>query len=205
MRLFSRLAVLAALTAALVGCGGIFGGGGPPPTLYTLTSVRDFPPDLPRPDKQLLVEMPEASASIDTRKIALRRNTFNIDYFADALWTDNIPPLVQTFVVESFERSRTLKAVARETLSLHGDFVLRLELRHFEADYGNNQPLPTVRVEMALTLVRMSDRAIVGTRDVVTTANPAANDVPVIVAAFDQAFHAAVVEAVAWTLESARG
>jgi len=201
MMLPTRRLAIVAVAAVLASCsGGILGGGAPPPTLYTLQPVSEFPSNLPAVKAQLLIDLPSASDSLNTRKIALRRNQLNFDYFADANWTDSVPALVQSLLVESFERTGKLTAVSRETLALRGDLLLRVELRHFEADYGNNDPVPTVRIEIGLTLVRSTDRSIVGTHVSSATAKPKENQTGAIVAAFDVAAREAMRDTVVWTL-----
>ena len=201
MNLPTRRLAIVAVAAMLASCsGGILGGGGPGPTLYTLQPLAEFPSGLPQLKAQLLVDIPSASDSLNTRKIALRRNTLNFDYFADANWTDSAPALVQALLVESFERSGRVTAVSRETLALRGDVLLRPELRHFEADYGNNESIPTVRVEIGLMLVRSADRSIVGTHTASASAKPKENQTGAVVAAFDMATREALRDAIVWTL-----
>ena len=189
---------------SLVSCSGILPTGGPAPKLYTLTPAHDFPADLPRLTQQLLVETPDASAALDTTSVALRRNGISIDYFADVAWTDSAPAMVQNLLVNSFVRSGRAMAVARETLALRGDFILRPELRHFEADYGNNETIPTIRIEMGLLLIRMPDRTIVASHTVSATAKPTENATPAIFIAFDQALQQALRESVQWTLATTK-
>jgi len=198
MTLPTRRLVVAALALAPAACSLL--GGGTVTKLYTLTPVKDFPPAQSKLRVQMLVEVPEASEAFKTRQIALRRNTLSFDYFADSNWTDSAPYMIQTLLVESFENSGRVTAVARETMALQGTLILRPELRHFEADYGDNEPVPTVRVELGLILVHMPDRAIAGTHTAAATAKPTENQTPAIVAAFDLALRDAMRDAVAWTL-----
>jgi cholesterol transport system auxiliary component len=199
-----RRLVVAALALAPAACSGGLLGGGSGPSLYSLTALPDFPPNLPELKSQLLIEMPDSSDALNSRKIALRRNSLSFDYFADSNWTDNAPAMVQTLLVDSFAHSGRAPAVARDTLSLRGDFMLRSELRHFEADYaGAAGDLPVVRIELGLMLVRLPDRSVIGSRAVTAAAKPGENRVPAIVAAFDQAMHEAIRDTIVWTLTNA--
>ena len=76
-----------------------------PTTLYTLTPKTTFPPDLPQVNWQLVVELPTAAAGIDSSRIALTHNAFTLEYYAKAAWTDNAPGMIQSLLVESFERT----------------------------------------------------------------------------------------------------
>jgi cholesterol transport system auxiliary component len=203
MRPISRRMVIASLMLGLAGCSGLLGGGGPPPALYTLTALTDFSCGRPAPRLQLLIDKPTSSDALDTVRIALRRNQLSFDYFANAAWTDSAPVMVQSLLVDSLERSACVAAVTRDTLAIRGNFELRIELRHFEAEYLGDADLPTVRIELGLILIRIEDRKVVATRTVTAAARPARNDIPAIVVAFDNALHTAVRETLTWTLLAA--
>ncbi len=204
MRPISRRTVIASLTLGLAGCGGLLGGGGPPAALYTLTALTDFSCGRPAPRLQLLIERPTSSDALDTVRIALRHNQLSFDYFAGAAWTDPAPVMVQSLLVDLLQRSACVAAVSRDTLAIRGNFELRIELRHFEAEYLGDTTLPMVRIELGLILVRIDDRKVVGTRTVTAAARPATNDVAAIVVAFDSALHMAMRDALSWTLLIAR-
>ena len=200
----SRRIVMAALALTLAGCSSLLGGGGPPTALYTLTVLGDFPPEGPPLKLQILIDKPTSSDAIDTVRIALRHNQLSFNYFADAAWTDPAPTMIQSLLVDSLQRSGRVTAVSRNTLAIRGDYEVRIEVRHFEADYVGEAELPAVRIELGLILVRIDDRSIAGTRTVTASAQPAKNDVASVVAAFDQALHAAMRETLTWTLANAR-
>jgi cholesterol transport system auxiliary component len=127
-----------------------------------------------------------------------------VDYFADAAWTDAAPAMIQSLLVESLQSSGRVMAASRDTLSIRGDVELRIDVRHFEADYRGGQELPTVEIELGLILVRVEDRSILATETVTATARPAKNDVPVIVFAFDQALHLAMRDTLTWALANSK-
>jgi cholesterol transport system auxiliary component len=203
MTLTSRRMVIAALALAPAGCSSLLGGG-PSASLYTLTALRDFPPAGPPRKLQVLIDKPLASDALDTTRIALRRNQLSFDYFADAAWTDPPPMMIQSLLVESLQRSGRVTAVSRNTLAIRGDVELRIDARHFEAEYSGTDELPTVRIELGLMLVHVEDRAITATRTVTASARPPKNDVPSIVAAFDQALHTAMGDILTWVMANAK-
>jgi len=195
----TRRLVIAALALAPAGCS-LLGGGGPPTKLYTLTALHDFPAAGQPLKLQVLIDKPTSSDGLDTTRIALRRNVLSFDYFADSAWTDSAPAMVQSLLVESLQRSGRVTAVSRDTLAIRGDVELRAELRHFEAEYNGNEEVPTVRIELGLMLVRVEDRSIIATRAVTASVRPPQNDVPAIIAAFDEALHQAMRETLTWLL-----
>ena len=132
-----------------------------PTTLYTLTPKTTYPPDLPTVNWQLVVELPTAAAGIDSSRIALSHTPFTLEYYAKAAWTDNAPGMIQSLLVESFERTGKIIAVGPESAGLRPDFILKTDLREFQALYTGDDPVPTVLVRMSAKLVIMPQRKIV--------------------------------------------
>jgi cholesterol transport system auxiliary component len=197
-----RRLVLAALALTPASCS-LLSLGGAPPKLYTLTPASDFPAGGARVSWQLLVDVPTGAAALDTDRIALKRSPTTVDYFADAAWSDRAPLLVQSLLVQSLENSGRIDAVARESLALRADYVLLTELRDFEADYAG-AGAPVIHVQLGAKLIRMPERAIVAQQRFDATAPAAANEMPVIVQAFNAAFHQAARQIVDWTLATGR-
>jgi cholesterol transport system auxiliary component len=190
------LAAGAALAAA--GCAGLFTD--PPKKLYRITPVAAFPAGLPHVPVQLLIEVPIAPSALDSERIALSRSPLSLDYFADSQWTDRAPIVLQTALLESFENSGGIVAIDRESPELRADFVLRTEIRHFEAEYGPPDKLPRIQVTLNARLVNSATRAIVGQKSFALAVQAAGNDVPHVVQAFDEALDGAIKEVVVWTL-----
>ena len=57
-------------------------------------------------------------------------------------------------LIESFENSGKIVAVGRESAGLRSDFVLRTELREFQAEYFEPGP-PKMRVRRSAKLAEM--------------------------------------------------
>lgn len=173
---------------------------GPAPDLYRLPAADAFPAGLPHVSVQLLVAVPEAPAGLDTRRIALSRSPISLDYFADSEWTDRVPTLVQTALIESFENSHTITAVGRDSIGLHADFILKSEIRRFEADYGAAGGPPTVWLKVVLQLVRMPAGEIIADTTLAARKPARANTVPDIVTAFAAAFDTLARQVILWTM-----
>jgi cholesterol transport system auxiliary component len=192
--------------AGLAGAGATAGcqlpGSGDPPQLFTLTPKSNFAGDLPRADWQLAVEMPVASGGIDTSRIALARSPVTLDYFARANWTDTAPRMVQTLLVESFENTGRIVAVGRESSSLRPDYLLKVDLREFQAELRANAP-PVARVRLAVRLVRLPERTVVASFAHEAQQTAGSSDIHNVVLAFDEALGAAMRRVVEWTLRTA--
>lgn len=194
----SRRLVPSAFIFALAGCSGLFGG--QPTHLYRVTPKSTYPPDLPHRSVQLLVDAPFAPAGLDTARIALSRSAVSIDYFADSEWTDRAPLLVQTAILQSFENSKTITAIDRESVGLRADFILRTEIRHFEAVYDSSSGPPEVWVAINARLVNPSSRDVVAQTSFERRRRASANDIPSIVSAFDEALGGVMKDIVIWTV-----
>jgi len=198
-----RRLVLAVLALTPASCSGLLPQGAAPPKLYTLTPASDFPADGIRVSWQLLVDVPASPAALDSERIALSRGPTTIDYFADAAWTDRAPLMLQSLLVQSFENSGRIGAIARESLALRADYILLAEVRDFEAEYAG-AAAPVAHLQLGVKLIRMPDRAIVAQQRFDATAPAAANQMPAIVEAFNTAFHQAARQIVDWTLATGR-
>ena len=193
-----RSALLAALGLGLAGCASLLTD--PPKPLFQLTPKSTYPAGLPHLSGQLLIDVPLAPAGLDINRIALSRSPVSLDYFADGEWTDRAPRLVQTALLESFENSRTVTAIDRETIGLSADLVLKTELRHFEAVYDSANGPPQVWVVLNARLVKMPERKIIAQESFEARSPAAANKIGDIVLAFDEALGKVMKETVVWTV-----
>jgi cholesterol transport system auxiliary component len=197
-RISRRWLAAGAVAFLLAGCASLLGLH-PPPHLYRITPKSTYPANLPHPAIQLLVDVPLAPAGLDTPRIALSRSAVSIDYFADSEWTERVPLLVQTALVQSFENSKTIAAIDRETIGLRADFTLKTEIRHFEASYDSPNGAPEVWVAIIARLVNPAGRDIVAHASFERRERAKANDMPQIVLAFDEALGGVMADIVVWT------
>jgi cholesterol transport system auxiliary component len=196
-----RLFVTLPAAVALAACESFLPGKGPPPRLYRLTPKSSFPTDLPTVGWQLVVEVPFAPAGLNTTRIGLMHSQTQLEYYARSTWTDRAPLMVQTLMVESFENSGRIVAVGRESIGLRSDFVLKTELREFQAEYFYGGT-PQVRVRVTAKLVRMPERAIVASTEIDHRADASDDRMEDIIAAFDDALGKVLRKLVEWTLVS---
>ncbi|HYH36681.1 MAG TPA: ABC-type transport auxiliary lipoprotein family protein [Azospirillum sp.] len=198
----ARFGLLAALALALGACAGALAPS--PAKLYTLTPATQVDPALPRADFQLLVEAPVAGAALDTQRIAVEKTATSIDYLADSAWTDRAPAMIQGLIVQSFEDSRKIVSVGRDSVGLRSDVVLRTELRDFEAEYstpGAGNP-DRVHVRIAAKLVGMPRRTIEAGETFEAIVPVKDGGVQGVVTAFDAALRQVMERLVAWTLRT---
>jgi cholesterol transport system auxiliary component len=198
--MIARWAACAAAAFLLAGCQ-LIDAATEQTDLYAVTPKSTFAPDLPDVFWQLAVEAPVAAASLNTGRIALAMTPTSVDYYAKVAWTDRAPLMVQTRIVDSFENTRKIVAVARESIALRANYLLQPDLRNFEALYYYGQP-PIVRVRIITKLVRMPDRQIIGVGSFERCVRARADKVPKVVEAFDQALGSVIKRLVSWTLRT---
>ncbi len=198
-----RLAALVGAVVLLAGCQFISAvdAATEPQDLYTVTPKSTFDSNLPSVYWQLAVEAPAAAANLNTGRIAIAMTPTSTDYYAKAAWTDRAPLMVQTRIVDSFENTRKIVAVARESIGIRANYVLQPDLRNFEALYYYGKP-PIVRVRVIAKLVRMPDRQIIGVASFERCVRARADSVPKVVDAFDQALGSVIKRLVGWTLRT---
>jgi len=186
-------------------------GQGAPPRQYVLTPKSTYDDDLPTVDWQLLIETPVSKAGLNSPRIALRHSVIQFDYFANTAWMDTGPRMVQNLLVESFENSGSIISIGRQAIGLKSDFQLKLELRHFQAEYQGPKPqfgakakptneVPKINVSIIAKLIKMPQREIVAAErfdSLITAAGP---DMLAIVAAFDEALGKVMKRLVTWTI-----
>lgn len=193
------IATLSAVT--LAGCSLPDLGSGPPPDLYVLSPKSTFPEDLPTVEWQLVVEEPSTAKGIDTDRIAIAPSALEVKYLAGSRWADRAPRMVQQLLIQSFENSKKIVSVGRQSIGLRSDYVLKVELREFQAE-KTAEGGTVAHVRVNLKLVRVALGQIVGSEsfDILKPAN--SESVPHIVQAFDDAVGAVLKRAVAWTLKA---
>jgi cholesterol transport system auxiliary component len=194
-----RAALILPLAGALAACEVAIPGQGPAPDLYRLTPKSTFAPDLPTVKWQLLLEQPLTNASIDTTRIGLQRSSTRVQYYARASWSDRAPQMIQTLMIESFENSGRIVAVGRDSVALRADYILKSDLREFQAEYISG-PKPRVHITIIARLVKMPRRAIIGSEKFDVVIEAPADTMEAIIAAFDEALGKVLKRLVEWTL-----
>jgi len=195
----SRRFVPSVVLLVLAGCSSLFGRSDPA-HLYRVTPKSTYPPDLPHRSVQLLIDLPLAPAGLDTSRIALTRSAVSIDYFADSEWTDRATLLVQTTLLESFENSGAINAIDRESVGLRADFIVKTEMRHFEAVYDSPDGAPEVWVSINARLVNPASRDVVAQTSFERRQRASTNDMPNIIWAFDEALGEVMKGIVVWAI-----
>lgn len=193
----SRFALLLALASLLSACGLL--GGNSDPNLYELSPKNTFPKELPFVDTQLLVQVPAASAGLTSARIAIKLRPTTLEYFANAAWTDVAPNVVQTLIIESFDNAGKVKGVEREGSGLRVDYLLKTDLREFQAQLYKGTPR-VARVRIHAKLVRWGTREIIASTQIERRVELRDDKIDAIVQGFDVALGKVLKRLVTWTV-----
>ena len=193
------LAAALSLAFLLVACAGMLPGSGAPPDLYTLTPKSTYSADLPTVTWQLAIEVPVAAESLNNSRVALRHDPLSLLYYKGARWTERAPVMVQTLLIESFENSGKIVAVARKATDIRADYVLKTDLREFQAEYDAGGA-PVAHVRLNAKLVVMPKRAIIASKTFESSVQAAGSNVSQVIAAFDLALGRTLKQIVEWGL-----
>ena len=163
---------------------------------WLLHSSRDFRP----PPRSLTVRgvhgsaiailEPSASAIIDTNRFVIRGEGGDLAYLADAQWSDTVPRLVQTRLIDRLA-SRGLNAVRPGG---EAAFRLSTELRRFEIDQGRETAVVEIvaRVSSDKDSARVKEKVILGEAPAPHTLSPEA------ARAYEEALDAAAERLASW-------
>jgi cholesterol transport system auxiliary component len=198
---YVKLTMMATLLLVLAGCGTIeIPGTKEAVNLYNLTPKSTYAKILPDVDWKLVVAEPVVSAGLNNKRIALRPKPTELQYFADANWTDRTSQMIQTLLIESFTNSGHIAIVGRDVIGLRPDYVLRGELREFHAEYFHGSAEPLVRVRLIALLIDQSTRQIVASESFEAAIKSTGTDMDSIILAFDTALGKVMRRTVEWTL-----
>jgi phospholipid/cholesterol/gamma-HCH transport system substrate-binding protein len=176
------------------------GGPKPNPTIYDLTAPTAFPQTNKVPKSQLVIPEPSTPLTVDTQKIPTHLAGGEEPSLDVAEWTDNIPRLVQAKVIQGFENSNYMQAVARPMDGLNADYQLLIDVRTFQVPALAAPGPPEAKVEFSAKILGQDGR-IVGSKSFSATAPVADESVGAAVKALDNAFGRAATDLVVWTGE----
>ena len=193
-----RLFLIGTSSLVLAACGNLLG----PPAPSPIYVLRPAPPPQggDKVSWALSIVKPDASDSLDTDRIALAKSDTQLDYYANAVWPDRLPSLIQTTLLAGFEATGRIDSVARDEDSLHADYQLITDIRDFEARYSTPDGAPTVAITIVAHMAEAHSRKIVANLTVNFTEPASSNGVDAVVQAFDTALAKGIAQITSWAL-----
>jgi cholesterol transport system auxiliary component len=143
------LGLAAALVAA--SCGSA------PPETFDLSAA--VVPDAHRLRGQIAIREPVAALDLDGQRILVRTGPETVAYLSGAQWSDRLPTLIQTRLVQTFQNAHLLQ-VGRAGGGVAADYSLELDIRAFELDAKAVQ----ADVDIAAKIVSITGGRVVAAR-----------------------------------------
>jgi cholesterol transport system auxiliary component len=183
------LAIAGAVLAGLAGCAGGFRSDVAAEQTYVLRAAAVQAPPLDAP-ASLQVVRPLSGPGLETDRIMVLRSDRRLDFVSGSRWASDVPVLVESLAVDTL-RGGAFSAVYDSFAGLPADYVLRLNVRRFEADYTVGDR-PRVFVTFECVLGRRDERRALATFTAEGSADASASRVTALVAAFETAVNAAL-------------
>lgn len=191
VRAFGARCLILGTILLLSGCGGLLPEGASAPRVFTLEATTPPPPRLKR-THTLQVHIPQAVPALDSDRMVLKRDSFEIDHYKGAVWAAPLPQLVQARLVDGIERAQLFKAVAGDTVPFTPDFRLFADITDFQAEYKKGTRAPDVHIRMVIRLTRGVEQQVVATDTVDVTVAADNNTLAAVAAAANKSFDRAL-------------
>ena len=190
----ARAALVAVLAATLVACGSKAAKN----DTFSLTAISTVEAPSAK-SRQILVPQPSALKALDGDQIVIRPSPSEIQYLAQAQWSDSLSKMVQAKLVQAFENTGRLGGVGMPGQGLAIDYQIVTDIRTFEIQASGAD---TAVVEISAKL--LNDRnGTVRTQKVFRATAPVGGTGNVaFVKALDAAFARVTADIVGWTLSS---
>ena len=146
----------------------------------------------------IAIALPTTIRVIDSERVVIQPTPGEVNYLSGARWSDRVPRLVQSRIMQAFENSGRVRAVTREGDSLRTDYKLDTEIREFGVFVS---PQQEAVVELSVKLVNAQTNRVVASEVFSARAEASSVDGPSATAAINSAFGTVLIELVRWTTQ----
>ena len=186
------------LDSILAGLEKMTGGGTPAQKMtYDLRAPQNLGAMGKTIEGQLAIPEPSAVAMLETQRF-LFSPAKDVPGFADALWADSIPKLLQARLIESFENYDIAHAPLRGAEIGQSDFQLLIDVRRFRIVVGSE---PTVEIGLSARILDKNGK-VLASRLFEEGQKFDKVELPSAVAAFNDAFGRIAKDMIAWTVQA---
>jgi len=174
-------------------------GATPPPQkiTYDLKAPDNLGPANKTLQAQLAIPEPTAVAMLETQRF-LFSSAGDYPGFADAMWADALPKLMQARLIEGFENYDIAHAPLRVTDIGQTDFQLLIDVRRFRIEVGS---APSAEIGLSARIVDKNGKVVASrlfeAREAFDKIEP-----PQAAAAFSEAFGRIAKGIIAWTVQT---
>jgi cholesterol transport system auxiliary component len=202
-----RLLVTAFVTASLLtGCSALsaLNGAATPLAAYDLTAPASPTVARNTSARHFVVEVPTTPGALNTNRILIRPTPLQAAYLPDAKWAEDVPVMMQTLLVRSFEDTNAFRYVGRRPLGASGDYALVTELTDFQAEAAPDGKAANIRIRLTARMVREEDAAILATKTFTSSAAVASTETLALVEGFNSANQSLLQDVTKWALGALR-
>ncbi len=188
------LALVIAAALGLSGCNSLIPS--PPSNTYDLTAPQSFPGLKGGSRAQILILEPSALKVLDSQEIVVKPSAAEVEYLGQSQWSDRLPKLVQAKLIETFENTKRVRAVAKPGEGLVIDYQVVSDIRSFEANVGADR-----QARVSISVKSVSDRTgkVVRSKVFTETVALSGSGSLDIVLGLDRAFDKVATDLVKWT------
>src|SRR5215472_5413677 len=183
-------AALLAAALATAACSPVFRSNAKPEQIYYLrapaAAAGAGAAPLPASAPSIRVFTPLAAPGLDTTHIILVQADHRMSFFTASRWPTRLTEVVETLAVQTLRDSLAWSAVMDSSSPFPADYMLRISVRRFEADYGAGTP-PVVHVVLDCSVGRRAGRDLLASFSAAGEAPAAADRMSEVVGAFEQA------------------
>ncbi len=107
-----------------------------------------------RHDLQLLVNEPSASRALDGDRVVVHHQSGEISYLAGASWSDRLPVLVQSRLIQALSASDRFRAISNGRDKVNSELSLSASLQAFQVDLTPTGSVARVTLQAKLVSER---------------------------------------------------
>jgi phospholipid/cholesterol/gamma-HCH transport system substrate-binding protein len=186
------------LDSILAGVEKMTGGGTPPQKItYDLRAAQGFAPPNKVIKGLLAIPEPSAVAMLETQRM-LFSPVKDYPDFAEFVWADSIPKLLQAKLIESFENYDIAHAPLRATDIGQNDFQLLIDVRRFRVALDSD---PVVEIGLSARILDKNGK-VIASRLFEESERLGKVEPPAAVGAFNAAFGRLAKSMIAWTVQA---
>lgn len=197
-----RFIFIAAIASLLPACS-ILDTRGEPSTVYSPALHTALPAtagaDIDTVPWQLVVQTPQASAALETRRIVVVPQPGVIEVYKGARWRDTAPAMVRDMLVGAFDDSGRITGVAAVGTGLSADYTLSLRLRDFQIEFIDAQPYAVINIYAKL--ISYATSRAVGAHRVHAAVPARSADSDAVAEAMEEALNQVLPQLAAWSLQ----
>jgi cholesterol transport system auxiliary component len=143
---------------------------------------------------QISVAQPAAIGVLAGQQIIVKDAAGTISFLGNGQWADELPDLVQTRLIHTFENASLLKAVTRPSSGAVSDAQVVTEIRSFEVSTPSGQAV----VQISAKVVSELNGRILAGRIFTARVPVAAIDAPNAARGLDEALSTVMLDIVRW-------